>query len=253
MSLRISRRFFLLTTAAAGALCAGAGLAQDTLAETIYSGGPILTIDDGNPRVEAVAVTAGRIIAAGPLDDVMKLKGPDTRMVDLAGRAMLPGFIDPQGHVMIGGLQALSANMLPPPDGAVENIAALQQTLREWMAANAKAIEAAKVVMGFGYDHSQLAELRPPTREELDEVSTDLPVLVVHQSGHIGALNSKALEIAGYTDETPDPEGGKILRKEGSMEPNGVIEETAFFNALPKIFQNLGPSSFEASLMRCSA
>jgi predicted amidohydrolase YtcJ len=69
---------------------------------------------------------------------------------------------------------------------------------------------------------------------------------VVHQSGHIGALNSKALEVAGYTAETPDPEGGKILRKEGSMEPNGVIEETAFFNALPKIFQNLGPSSFEA-------
>jgi len=245
MSLRLSRRVFLLTTAAT-ALCAGAGLAQETLADTIYSGGPILTIDDDNPRVEAVAVTAGRIISAGPLEEVMKQKGPNTRMVDLAGRAMLPGFIDPHGHVMMGGLQALSANLLPPPDGAVDSISALQATLREWMEANAEALASAKIIMGFGYDHSQLAELRPPTREELDEVSTELPVLVVHQSGHIGAMNSKALEIARLTADTPDPAGGKILRKEGSQEPNGVVEETAFFNALPKLLQNLGPSSFEA-------
>lgn len=159
---------------------------------------------------------------------------------------MLRGFIDPHGHVMMGGLQALSANMLPPPDGAVDRISALQATLREWMEANAETIAAAKVILGFGYDHSRLAELRPPSREELDEVSTDFPVLVIHQSGHIGAFNSEALEIAGYTADTPDPAGGKILRKEGSQEPNGVVEETAFFNALPKILQNLGPKSFEA-------
>jgi predicted amidohydrolase YtcJ len=238
------RRAFLLTTAAS-ALFARAALAQE-VADTIYAGGPILTMDDDSPRVEAVAVAGGRIIAVGTLEDVSALKGPATRMVDLGGRAMLPGFIDPHGHVMMGGLQALSANMLPPPDGAVDSIAALQQTLRDWMAANQPAIESAKIVIGFGYDHSQLAELRPPTREELDAVSTDLPVVVVHQSGHIGAMNGRALEVAGYSADTPDPDGGKILRQPGSQEPNGVVEETAFFNALPKLLQNVGPQGFEA-------
>jgi predicted amidohydrolase YtcJ len=89
-------------------------------------------------------------------------------------------------------------------------------------------------------------ELRPPNRAELDAVSTELPVVVVHQSGHIGAFNSKALEIAGYTADSKDPDGGKILRNEGSQEPSGVVEETAFFMALPKLLQNVGPAGFEA-------
>jgi hypothetical protein len=244
MALNINRRAFLLSTAST-ALLASAAMAQE-VADVIYTGGTILTIDDANPHAEAVAVTNGRIVAVGPLEDVSKLKGPGTRMVDLGGRTMLPGFIDPHGHVMMGGLQALSANMLPPPDGRVGSIAALQQTLKEWMAVNGEAMSKARIILGFGYDHSQLAELRPPNRAELDAVSTDLPVVVVHQSGHIGAFNSKALEIAGYTAASKDPEGGKILRKEGSQEPSGIVEETAFFLALPRLLKNVGPAGFEA-------
>jgi predicted amidohydrolase YtcJ len=244
MRLSATRRAFLLTSASF-AFLATTAVAQE-FADTIYAGGPILTIDDANPRAEAVAVTAGRIAAVGTLEEVSRLKGPATRMVDLAGRTMLPGFIDPHGHVMMGGLQALSANMLPPPDGDVDSIAALQDTLRTWMDANRDAMERAGIILGFGYDHSQLAELRPPTREELDAVSIDLPVVVVHQSGHIGAFNSKALEIAGYTADSEDPDGGKILRKEGTREPNGIVEETAFFEALPKLLGNVGPAGFEA-------
>ncbi len=82
-----------------------------------------------------------------------------------------------------------------PPDGNVTDIASLQQTLREWMAANKTIVDEVKLVIGFGYDNSKLKELRHPTRDDLDAVSKDLAVVIVHQSGHLGSVNSKALEI----------------------------------------------------------
>jgi predicted amidohydrolase YtcJ len=237
--MKISRRTFLASVSCL-ALMATPAFAVDT-AEIIYSGGPIYTMDDANPRVEAVAVKGGRIVAAGTLADVITLKTDTTKMVDLGGRTMLPGFVDPHGHMMMGGLQALSANMLPPPDGEISSIADIQNTLRAWAEANKETITGANLIMGFGYDDSQLKELRPPTKEELDEVSKDIPVLIVHQSGHIGACNSKCIEVIGYTAETPDPAGGVIRRKEGSQEPSGIIEESAWFGSIPKIFKNVGP------------
>ncbi|WP_373504706.1 amidohydrolase [Aestuariivirga sp.] len=234
----INRRTFMLF--ASTALAIRPALAAD-MADIIYSGGPILTMNDANPRVEVVAVKGGRIMAAGTSADLMKLKNDKTRMVDLGGRTMLPGFVDPHGHMMMGGLQALSANMLPPPDGEITSIADIQNTLRAWAEANKETVTGANLIMGFGYDDSQLKELRPPTKEELDEVSKDIPVLIVHQSGHIGACNTKCIDVIGYTAETPDPAGGVIRRKEGSQEPSGIIEESAWFGAIPKIFKNVGP------------
>jgi predicted amidohydrolase YtcJ len=158
---------------------------------------------------------------------------------DLKGRTLLPGFVDGHGHITGVGIQALVANALPPPDGRNDSVAALQQTLRDWMAANPWHREYG-LVMGFGYDDSQLKEGRPPTREELDEVSRDLPVFVVHQSGHLGAYNSAALRKAGITADTPDPAGGVIRRKAGSREPDGTLEETAHIAALMKVMPALG-------------
>jgi hypothetical protein len=210
-------------------------------ADTIYHGGSILTIDDANPRAEAVAVKDGRIIAVGKKEDVLKTQNDATKLVDLGGKTMLPGFVDPHGHVFGGGIQALSANLLAPPDGDVTDIASLQQTLRDWMAANREAVDKIQLVVGFGYDNSQLAELRHPTREDLDAVSKDIPILLVHQSAHLAAANSKALEIGGITAATPDPQGGVIQRREGSQEPNGVLEETAAFPLLFKLLGRVGP------------
>jgi predicted amidohydrolase YtcJ len=147
--------------------------------------------------------------------------------------------------VVIGGLQALSANLLAPPDGEVRNVASLQQTLRAWIAANDPAVQKIDLAIGFGYDHTSLAELRHPTREELDAVSADLPIVIIHQSGHMGVLNSKALELAGITADTPDPEGGKIHRREGSREPDGLIEETAFFPVALKMLTRIGPEGMK--------
>ncbi|NIZ10046.1 amidohydrolase [Pseudooceanicola sp. HF7] len=231
-----------LARPAAVALClcvtATSALAQE-VADTIYSGGPILTIDDAQPRAEAVAVKDGRILAVGALSDVSAHRGEGTQAFDLAGRTMLPGFVDSHGHVVMGGLQALSANLLSPPDGKVTDIAALQAALKDWAEKNAAAVEKVQMIVGFGYDNAQLAELRHPTREDLDAVSTELPVMIVHQSGHLGVANSKALELAGITAETEDPAGGVIQRAPDGT-PNGVLEEYAFFTAILPMLSQLG-------------
>ena len=215
------------------------------IADTIYLGGPILTINDKAPRAEAVAVADGLILAVGDRENVMTHQGAGTEIVDLKGRAMLPGFVDSHGHAVMGGLQALSANLLAPPDGEVKDIANLQDTLRTWLSENTKMVDEAQLIVGFGYDQSQLKELRHPTRDDLDAVSTKLPIIVVHQSGHFGSANSKALELTGVTADTPNPPGG-IIRKRSDGEPDGVLEENAFFGVLVKLLSGLGEQGLRA-------
>ncbi len=209
------------------------------IADRVYLGGPIVTMNDTAPSAEAVAVKDGRILAVGSLSDVSAHQGEETETFDLDGRAMLPGFVDSHGHVVMGGLQALSANLLAPPDGEVIDIASLQTTLSDWAEENAQAVEQVKMIIGFGYDNAQLKELRHPTRQELDKVSEDLPVVIIHQSGHLGVANSKALELAGITADSEAPPGGVIQRDENG-EPNGVLEEYAFFSVLVPMLGNLG-------------
>ena len=88
-------------------------------AETIYMGGPVLTMNDAMPVAEAVAVGDGRILAVGTREEILDYRDESTRLVDLDGRTLLPGFVDSHGHVIMGGLQARSANLLAPPDGEV--------------------------------------------------------------------------------------------------------------------------------------
>ncbi len=209
-------------------------------ADRIWTGGTILTMNDQAPRAQAVAERGGRVVAVGARADVLKLRGPDTRVIDLGGRALLPGFFDAHGHVTLGGLQALSANLLAPPDGNVKDMASLLQTLRDWIAANEAAVKKVNLIVGFGYDNSTLSEQRHPTRDDLDAVSRDLPILLVHQSSHLAALNSKALEVVGFTSDTPDPAGGVIRRKAGGKEPDGVLEETAMQVAALKLLGQVG-------------
>lgn len=205
-------------------------------AQTIYIGGDIITVNDVMPTVEALAEKNGRILAVGKESEIMKLRDGNTKVVNLNGKTLIPGFIDGHGHVFNTGIQALSANLLAAPDGDVRNITSLQKELRDWVSQPENTKHG--IIIGFGYDDSQLAEQRHPTRQELDEVSKDIPVLIIHQSGHLATLNSKALRLAGFTAETKDPDGGKIRREEDGKTPNGVLEETAFFwNIAAFIFQ----------------
>jgi len=235
-----------------GSLFACDGMAQPATgggsAEAIYSGGPILTMVDATPTAEAIAVRGGRIIAVGTRAAVEATRGPGTRSIDLGGRTLLPGFFDAHGHVMMCGVQASVANLLPAPDGEGNDVAALQRLLRAWMAANQGVVRRYGIVMGFGYDESQLKEQRPPTRDELDAVSTDLPVMIVHTSGHLGVLNTKALELTGITAASEDPVGGTIFRRAGSREPNGLLSETAWLGALGKLLARLDQDAALAML-----
>ena len=208
-------------------------------ADTIFTGGPILTMNDAEPNVEAVAVKDGRVLATGSLEELAAYEGADTNRFDLDGRTMLPGFVDSHGHVVMGGLQALSANLLAPPDGTVTDIAGLQAVLSQWVEDNAEVVAEKGLIVGFGYDNAQLAELRHPTRDELDAVSEDLPLIILHQSGHIGVANSKALEVAGIDASSEDPPGG-VIRRGDDGEPNGVLEEYAFFAVLAPLLGQLG-------------
>ncbi|WP_368163444.1 amidohydrolase [Aeromonas sp. R6-2] len=226
------------------ALLLTAGLSQAVSpakpsADLIYLGGDIVTVNDAAPTVEALAVKGGRILALGGKEAIMKLKGEQTQIIDLAGKTLIPGFIDAHGHVFNSGIQALSANLLAPPDGGVTNITTLQQALKAW-GSDAENRQHG-IILGFGYDDSQLQEGRHPTRQELDQVSTTLPVIIIHQSGHLATLNTKALALAGIDATSNDPVGGKIRREQDGRTPSGVLEETAFFATLLPLFTKLSP------------
>ncbi len=211
-----------------------------TTAATIYINGSILTMNDAQPTAEAAAVKDGKVLAVGSTIDVTKLKGDATGVVDLGGKTMIPGFVDGHSHFSAIGLQASSANLLPAPDGPVNTIPALQQTLRDYMATS-PVVKAHQIVIGMNYDDSQLAEHRHPTRQDLDAVSTDMPVVIVHQSGHIAVYNSKALSLSGITAKSTNPAGGVIEREADGKTPSGVLEENAFFGVQHKTLPKFSP------------
>ncbi len=238
MKTRLSLALISILVVAGRSSVAQDAVAQD--ADVVYHGGSIVTVDDDHPTAEAVAIRDGKILVVGSREEASRVTGDSTRTIDLNGKTMLPGFVDAHGHVMAGGLQALSANLLAPPDGEVQDIASMQETLRDWMAENQEAVDRIKLVVGFGYDNAQLLELRHPTRDDLDAVSTELPIVLAHQSGHIIAVNSMALELGGITAQTANPAGGVIRRRDDGKEPNGVLEETAAFPLLMRLLARVG-------------
>ena len=232
----------------AGRFLCSAAMAQPAPGDSLYSGGPILTMNDSQPEAEAVLVRAGRIVAVGSHAEVARQAAGVPRLVDLAGRTMLPGFFDPHGHVVMVGLQSLSANLLPAPDGEGNDIPALQRLIRAWIGRNAAVIARYNLVIGFGYDDSQLREQRHPTRQDLDAVANEVPILIIHQSSHLGVGNSKALELAGITAATPNPEGGVFRREAGSQQPNGVCEEYAFFQLAGALLSRFDEDAYLAMI-----
>lgn len=128
----------------------------------------------------------------------------------------------------------------------MKDIKSLQDTLKKWAIDNKKTQENIGMILGFGYDDAQLAEERHPTRYDLDAVSTDIPILIIHQSSHLGVMNTKALQLLGITAETPDPSGGVIRRETNSQEPNGVLEENAFFVHIGEQFSKISEDEVNA-------
>jgi len=204
-------------------------------ADTIYWGGPIVTVNDRQPSVEAVAVGEGKILAAGTRDEVQPWRGDQTRIIDLAGKTLIPGLIDPHSHLMSSLQMANWANLTAPPTGTVTSIADIVAQLQKLQAR----LQPAKGewIIGFGYDPDTLSDHRNLTRHDLDPAFPDHPVMVIHISSHGCVLNSAGLRRMGIDANTPTPDGGVILRDPGTNDPAGTLMETAFLPIFSKMPQ----------------
>ena len=207
---------------------------------TLYYGGDIITMEGEEAQyAEAVVRKGDHIVFVGALDDAKK-QFKDSELFNLNGATMLPAFLDGHGHMYMVGIASMLANILPPPDGPGADFNSIVKTLNEF-----KDTEDGKWclnkfgwIVGNGYDDSQLTEKDHPKATDLDKVSTDFPVVVMHQSGHLGSINSKGLELMGWASkDTPNPKEGK-LRRNPDGTPNGVLEENAFFTVLGKVLGN---------------
>ena len=178
---------------------------------------------EGERVVQAVAVLGDLIVAVGSDAEVRALAGPETRVVDLDGRTMTPGFYAAHDHFPGSGRVAVTqVDLNSPPIGAIENIDQLVAAL----SARAEELPEGQWVSGRGYDDTLLAEQRHPTRADLDRASTRHPIYISHTSGHLGVASSLALELAGVTRDTPDPPGGVVRKDPDTGEPDGVFEES---------------------------
>jgi predicted amidohydrolase YtcJ len=209
------------------------GTSADTApAVTVYSGGDILTMAGAEPAyAEALAVRDGKILAVGTRDEVAKAAGASAAQVDLAGKTLLPGFIDGHSHLLNYADSLVQANLNPPPIGGVTKIADIIQALRK-LKADLKAGPGDPLI-GQGYDQDMLAERRHPTAADLDAAFPDNPVILVHASGHMLVANSLAFKAVKIDASTPDPEGGTILRKPGGREPLGLVQEMGMYPFQP--------------------
>lgn len=192
-------------------------------ADTIFYGGPIVTVNAKNEEVQALAVQNGKIVAVGTKDAVTKeWQASNTKVVDLQGQTLMPGFVEPHVHIMVTavfeGLGLNLSNFTLPYD--------TKETLIQKMKAGLKNVPAGGWLFGFGVDPSRtspfMAEL---TADDLDKVSTTVPIFIVNQSGHIGYVNHKALELAGVTNKTPNPAGGGIYVKDAKGQLTGKLVE----------------------------
>lgn len=191
--------------------------------QTIYYNGNIITMED-NIEAEAILVKDGKIEKIGSTDKILSLKNNNTEIVNLGGKTLMPAFIDSHSHITNYATTMGIASL-----GELINFDEIIEKLSEFKKEHK--LKENEWIVGFGYDNNNLEEKAHPTKELLDKVSTEIPILITHASGHMGVINSKALEVLGINSNTPDPEGGHIGREPNSNEPNGYLEENAFMKA----------------------
>jgi predicted amidohydrolase YtcJ len=215
-----------------GSSLAGAGLAFSPVAvlqaqngvgpvqaDLMIKSARVYTMDGTRPLAEAVAVLGNRIIAVGSNEDLKSLVGPGTRVIDGAGTTVTPGFIDAHSHPD-GSKEVTGA------DVNLRSIAEIQAAMR----AQAAVTPPGQWVIGNKYDDTKLSEGRPVNRQDLDEAVPDQPAIVRHRGGHTAVVNSKGMEVAGVTKNTPDPDGGSFGRENGEL--TGFAAEKALFNVI---------------------
>ena len=177
-------------------------------ADTILVNGSVMTVNASNDIVQGIAIKRDRILKTGTEKDIRALAGPQTKIVELNGRAVTPGFIDAHLHFRIWGLQNVYYTPFLPPD--VKDIAGLQRVLAD----HVKSLQPGEWVMGY---YLTLKDAQIPTKEDLDAVAKSNPVFIMHIGGHWGTANSAAMQVAGITNNTHSPEGGIIEKVNGEL------------------------------------
>jgi predicted amidohydrolase YtcJ len=209
-------------------------------ADTIYTGGNIITINDASPSAEALAVKDGKILAVGAETDVFKTKGVATKVVNLNGKTLLPGFIDSWSHIGGAVLLAKFADLsfwgVDAPANFAGIFAKLEENRKE------RSVKDGEWIVGWGYDPTYLKEDRHPNRADLDAAFPNNPVALVHLSGIMGVTNSAGLKILGITTASKDPVGGSIVRNPKTQEPTGLLQGTSF---APLVLQAVGKPTME--------
>jgi len=222
--------------------------AQPPRADLVFINGHVVTVDSQRPEAQAVAVRGDRIVAVGTTDAIRRLAGPQTRTIDLAGRLLIPGFIEGHGHYLGLGESKLVLDLTTARtwDDIVAMVGAAARDARpgEW-------------IIGRGW-HQEKWERTPqpnvegvPLHASLDRVSADHPVLLTHASGHAAFANAKALQLAGVTRDTPNPDGGEFV-KDAAGEPTGFLKETAqrIVGAARARDDRMSPADREARFLR---
>ncbi len=224
MNTRHHRRRFM-ALAAGGLTGFGSGAFADPQEpDLIVHGARVHTVDDAQPKAQAFAVRAGRFVAMGS-NDIKSLAGKTTRTFDARGMMVVPGFIDTHNHAGLDkGGEGLLYNVLVgnPYDVEQVSIASIIAKLK----AKASALPPGTWVEGYFLDDTKLTDKRPLTVHDLDKVSMDHPVQVLHRGGHTLFVNSKAFQMAGVTKNTPNPFGG-TFDKDAEGELNGRVTDRA--------------------------
>ncbi len=187
--------------------------------DLVLINGHVITIDPLNPVASAVAIRSGRIVHVGSDEDARAAGGPRAEVIDLQGRTATPGLNDNHAHPMMVGYALADIDISPEAVGSIDGIKA---AIRERIST----LGTGDWVVGRGYEQDRMTDKRQPNRVDLDDASPNHPVFLFRACHHIVAVNSLALQIAGITSETRDPEGGTIDRDEHG-EPTGILRESA--------------------------
>jgi predicted amidohydrolase YtcJ len=210
-----------------------ANATQNSPADLVLTNGDVYTVDSARPRAQAIAIRGEKIVAVGANDEIRAWVGPKTRVIDLHGRFAMPGFNDAHTHLASAGMKQLNVDI----EGA-KSLADFQQRIRSAL----KNYKPGEWITGSGWDHTLWPERRFPTRWDLDAVSKDHPMMFWRVDGHVAVANSRALEIASITKNTPDPPAGHIVRDAKTGEPDGMLEEDA---AMSLVARHIPPPSHE--------
>jgi predicted amidohydrolase YtcJ len=215
---------------------AGAAISPDI----VIINGVVRTMDDKQPRAEAIAIYGNKIVSVGTTAEIKKISGPGTRTIDARGRLILPGFNDAHVHFLDGGFSLSNVDLrdAKSPEEFAKRIADF-----------AKKLPTGSWIVEGGWDHEKWAGTPLPTKEMIDAVTPNHPVFVNRTDGHMALANSLAMKLAGITKEVKDPPGGAVVRDPKTGEPTGIFKD----GALSLIGRVIPEKSFDQKVIAARA